>query len=132
MHTEYQCKPENIGVVKELIRDMKRKKIWITTASEIEKWYARKNYVELRVERRSDRRTVVTISNPGIEIINEMIVDINLNDKATNVSLSTELIGTKAAKYEYNSETNIIYLFLDELKPGESRTYYIDYDRSNV
>ncbi len=132
MHTEYQCKPENIAVVKELIRDMKRKKIWITTFAEIEKWYARKNYVELRIEKRSDRRTIITVSNPGVETINEMIVDINLNTKATNISLSSELIGTKAAKYEYSNETNVIYLFLDDLKPGESRTYFIDYDKTNV
>ncbi|MBZ0199442.1 MAG: polysaccharide deacetylase family protein [Ignavibacteriaceae bacterium] len=132
MHTEYQCKPENVGVVKELIRDMKRKKIWVTTFAEVEKWYARKNYVELRVEQRSDRRIVVTVSNPGVENINGMIVDINLNVSAKNLALSTELIGTKPAKYEYNNETNIIYLFLDDLKPGESRTYFIDYDRPST
>ena len=31
MHTEYQCKPENIGVVRKLIKELKRKNFWITT-----------------------------------------------------------------------------------------------------
>jgi len=42
MHTEYQAKPENIGVVRKIIKELKRKNFWITTASQISKWFERK------------------------------------------------------------------------------------------
>ncbi|HQJ47487.1 MAG TPA: polysaccharide deacetylase family protein, partial [Ignavibacteriaceae bacterium] len=39
VHTDYQCKSENIGVLRDIIKELKRKRFWITTASEIQKWY---------------------------------------------------------------------------------------------
>ena len=33
------------------------------------------------------------------------------------------------AKYNHKDGTQFINLYIDELKKGESRTYYIDYDK---
>lgn len=130
LHTDYQLKPENARVVKDLIKDMKKKNIWITTASEIEKWYAKRNYVEIRVDRRGERRVAVTVSNPGIETVDGIIIDVDLNDDASNLKLNTEIIGTKPAKFRYDRSKKTAYLYIDDLKKGESRTYYIDYDKN--
>ncbi len=130
MHTDYQLKPENVHVVKDLIKDMKKKNIWITTASEIEKWYAKRNYVEIRVDRRGERRVAVTVSNPGVETVDGIIIDVDLNDDAGNLKLNTEIIGTKPARFKYEKAKKTAYLYIDDLKPGESRTYYIDYDKN--
>ncbi len=131
MHTEYQSKPENIGVVKKLIKELKRKNFWITTASEVSKWFERKDKVEVRVEPRGENRTVVTVSNPGNKTINNLVVKVDLNQSARRVSLSTEIIGTKIAKYEYDRANNLVYLYINDLEKGESRTYYLDYIRPN-
>src|SRR5690554_4672508 len=130
MHTDYQLKPENVHVVKDLIKDMKKKNIWITTASEIEKWYAKRNYVEIRVDRRGERRVAVTVSNPGVETVDGIIIDVDLNDDAGTLKLKTEIIGTKPARFKYEKAKKTAYLYIDDLKPGESRTYYIDYDKN--
>ena len=132
LHTEYQCRPENVGVVKKLIKELKRKNFWITTASEISRWFERKDKVEIRVEPRGENRTVVTVSNPGDKTVNSLVVKVNLNQPARRVSLSTEIIGTKIAKYEYDRTNHIVYLYINDLENGESRTYYLDYTKPNA
>ena len=132
IHTDYQAKPEYIGVVKDVIDNLKQKKFWITTCEEIQKWYAKRSYVEIRVDKRGDRRVAVTISNPGKESINDLVVEVDMVVDAKNISLSTELIGSKEAKYNYNPADRILYVYINGLTENESRTYYVDYDIPNV
>lgn len=128
VHTDYQCKTENIGVVKDIIKDLKRKKFWVTTASEIQNWYEKRDYIEIRSDRRGKTRVAVKVSNPGVESINNLVIDIDLNDFANNVTIGSELIGTRTASVKHTNGSQMVYLFIDDLNPGESRQYYIDYD----
>jgi peptidoglycan/xylan/chitin deacetylase (PgdA/CDA1 family) len=132
IHTEYQCKPQNVSVVNDVIKDLKKKNFWITTASEIQKWYSKKDYVELRVTRRGDTRIALNISNPGEQDINDLVVDVLLNDEAENISISTEIIGTQLPIVEHDKQSKHLRLIINNLKGKESRIYYIDYDRVNV
>ena len=132
MHPEYQCKPENINVVKLIIQELKKKNFWITTASEIQNWFSKKNNVEVSIDKRGESRVVVTVSNPGHEIVSQSVVQIDLNENADNVSLSTAIIYTRPANFEHQNGSKTIKLYITDLKPGESRTYYLDYDKTNV
>ncbi len=132
MHTEYQCKPENVGVVRDVIQDLKSKNFWITTLEEIHNWYVKRDQVELRTNRRGDRRIELKISNPGSYVINQLVLEIDLNDYADRIELNTEIIGTKAAKYSHSKGSKVLQIYIDDLKAKESRTYYIDYDRIKV
>ena len=132
MHPEYQCKPENINVVSQIIQELKKKNFWITTASEIQNWFSKRNYVEVSIDKRGESRVVVTVSNPGHEIVNQSVVQIDLNENADNVSLSTEIIRTEPAMFEHQKGSKTIKLYINDLKPGESRTYYLDYDKTSV
>ncbi len=132
MHPEYQCKPENIIVVKQIIDDLKKKNFWITTASEIHNWFSKKNYIEVSIDKRGESRVVVTVSNPGHEIVNQSVIQIDLNENADDVSLSTEIISTIPASFEHPKGSKTIKLFISNLKSGESRTYYVDYDKTSV
>ena len=71
MHTEFQCKPENIPVIHKVIKELKEKKFWITTAKEIQKWYEKKEYIETRTKKSGKTRVTVTVTNPGKEVIDE-------------------------------------------------------------
>lgn len=130
LHPEFQCKSENVQVVRNIIKDLKLKKFWITTADEIQKWYMRKNYIELRIERRGISRIVVVVTNPGKEIYNDLNVAVDMNDNAQSIKITGELIGTEAPSYKYDRSNNSLYLYIKNLKPGESRTYNIDYTRN--
>ena len=132
MHPEYQCKPENITVVKQVIDDLKKKNFWITTASEIGKWISKRDFVEVSVAKRGESRVVITVSNPGKEMVNQSVIQIDLKENADAISLSTEIISTVPASYEHAKGSKTIKLFINDLKSGESRTYYVDYDKTNV
>ncbi len=131
-HTGYQCTKNNIGVVKNVINDLKKKHYWITTASSIERWWAKRNYVETRVTQRGDTRIVLTVSNPGKTEVNNLVIQIYMNVPASDITMSTEIIGTKKAEYEYDKDTRIIYVYINNLESEESRTYYIDYYKPSV
>ncbi|MHB8579580.1 MAG: polysaccharide deacetylase family protein, partial [Ignavibacteriaceae bacterium] len=132
MHPDYQMKSQNIGVVKKVIDDLKKKKFWIATGSQIEHWWARRNYVEVKATKRGDNRVAITISNPGKETMNGLVIQLDLNVAASNLALSSEIIGTKTARYQYDPKNHIVYVYINDLAPGESRTYYIDYKRPNA
>jgi peptidoglycan/xylan/chitin deacetylase (PgdA/CDA1 family) len=129
MHTEFQFRAENIQVFQIVIKELKQKKFWITTASEIQKWYEKKEYIETRTKKSGKTRVTVTVTNPGKEIIDDLVLDIDLNDNAEKISIDTEIIGTKQAKFKHVVESRFLNLQIDDLEPGESRTYYIDYDK---
>lgn len=128
LHTEYQCRSDYVNVIKDVIRDLKKKKFWITTAIEIQKWYEKRDYVEIKADRRGKTRVALKVSNPGVEAINNLVIDLDLNDYANNITIGSEIIGTKTASVKHSAGSQMVYLFVDDLKPGESRQYYIDYD----
>jgi peptidoglycan/xylan/chitin deacetylase (PgdA/CDA1 family) len=132
MHPEYQCRPENIIVVKQVIEDLKKKNFWISTASDIQKWFSKRNFIEVSIDKRGETRVVVTVSNPGPEIVNQSVVQIDLNENADGVYLSTEIISTIPARFKHQNGTKTVKLFINDLKSGESRTYYVDYDKTGV
>ena len=131
MHTEYQCAPQNIGVVNNVIKDLKKKKFWIATGKEIQSWYAKKELVEIWTGKRGPNRIVLTLSNPGKGTINNLVIQLNLNRTADKVTLSTEIIGTKKAQYDYDNKNNVVYIYINNLQNGESRTYYLDCVKPN-
>lgn len=132
LHSEYQCKREYAGVVRDLIKELKSKNYWIATASQIHDWWMRKHALQLKVEARGVSRVVVTVSNPGDKILRLIGVDVDLNSDARNISMSSEIIGTKMPKYTYNPGNKVISLKVRDLEPHESRIYYIDYDKPKI
>ncbi len=131
MHTEYQCAPANINVVKEVIDDLKRKNFWITTGNEIENWYAMKSSVEIRADRRGSNRIALTISNPGSSTANNLVIQVELDAPANRITMDTEIIGTKKAKFDFDKKNKIVYVYVNDLEPNESRTYYLDFSQPN-
>jgi peptidoglycan/xylan/chitin deacetylase (PgdA/CDA1 family)/uncharacterized protein YktA (UPF0223 family) len=129
LHTEYQCRSDYANVLKDIIKDLKKKKFWIATATEIQKWYEKRDYIEIKSDRRGKTRVALKVSNPGIESINNLVIDLDLNDFAQNITIGSEIIGTKTASVKHSSGSQMVYLYIDDLKPGESRQYYIDYDQ---
>lgn len=131
LHTEYQCRSDYANVLKDVIKDLKKKKFWIATANEIQKWYEKRDYIEIKADRRGKTRVALKVSNPGIESINNLVIDLDLNDFAQNISIGSEIIGTKTASVKHTAGSQMVYLYIDDLKPGESRQYYIDYDKAS-
>ena len=101
LHTEYQCRSDYANVLKDVIKDLKKKKFWIATANEIQKWYEKRDYIEIKADRRGKTRVALKVSNPGIEAINNLVIDLDLNDFAQNITIGSEIIGTKTASVKH-------------------------------
>lgn len=132
LHSDYQCRQDYINVVSDVIKELKNKKFWIASASEIQSWFEKKDYIEIKAERRGRTRVSIKVSNPGNDQINNLVIDVDLNDNAKNLTLDSEIIGTKPAVIKHTDGSQMLYLYVDQLKAGESRIYYIDYDRENI
>lgn len=131
MHTEYQCDTSNIKVVGKVINELKKKNFWIATGDDIQKWYAEKSNVQIRTDQRGPKRIALTISNPGTFTVNNLVIQLEINAPASNIVLSTEIIGTKKATFDYDKISKVVYVYINDMKPNESRTYYLDYNRPN-
>jgi hypothetical protein len=129
-HSEYQLRPQYIGVIKSVIDDLQKKNFWITNASEISSWFHIKSQIEVGVKRMGSRRVRLTISNSGESTAKKIEVDADLSEKAYNILITAEIIGTKLPKFKKLNGGSLIRLTIDELNPHESRIYYIDYDTS--
>ena len=132
VHTEFQCQPQNLTVLKDLIKYIKSKDMWIASGNDIYNWWIKKNKVEMRVEPRGESRVTVSISNPGNELLKEIMLEIDLQMSVTNIAISSEIIGTLQPEYSFNPATHMLYLKIKEFQPGETRIYYIDYDKPKV
>jgi hypothetical protein len=132
MHTGYQCRQENIGVVKDVISELKEKKFWITSAEKIQDWYRAKEFLEIRSEKRGNSRVAVTLTNPGENVASNFVIFVDLNENADHITIETEVIGGKSAAYSHQKGSEIVHLYIEDLNPGESRTFYIDFDIINL
>ena len=101
----------------------------IATGDEIENWCARKNSVEIRTDKRGPSRIVLTISNPGKLTVNNLVIQVEINAAAKRITLDTEIIGTKRARFDYDKKNKIVYVYINDMQPNESRTYYLDYSQ---
>jgi len=132
IHTDFQCQSQNLGVLRDLIQYIKSKDIWIASGNEIYNWWVKRNKVEMRIESRGESRVIVSVSNPGTEMLKEIMLEIDLQMSVKNIEISSEIIGTAQPEYNFNPATHMLYVKINDFKPGETRIYYIDYDKPNV
>lgn len=120
--------------MKDLIRYLKYKNVWITTASEYQEWLYKKLNLEINADRRGERRVYLQISNTGKNMAKQVAVDVDLNEISgiTNVYLNLEFVSDERVKVLNIGSNRIISLLFEDLKPGESRNCYIDYSPLNI
>ena len=90
-----------------------------------------KSGVELKYETRGKRRISVEVSNHKETREDEFTVEVNFNKAVKNIEISAELINTPIPKFDFNEETQILYLYVKNLKKDESRTFLIDFENVN-
>lgn len=132
LHTEYQLQPENVETIKDVIGYLKEKNVLLLSLPELFNWWANKNKVEVRIDARGTNRLVVAMSNTGTAIMKELIVPVDFQLDITKFTVSTEIIGTPLPKYDYNKSNRQLLMRVTDLKPNESRIYYVDYETPKI
>jgi len=128
VHSDYQMRSEYISVLDDIYKYVNKKNVWVTTIPELISWWKKKSGLEVRYETRSSRRITVEVSNPKETDMQDFIVQVNLNKAVSNIQISSDIINTKIPEYKFDTTTNILYLFVDELGSGETRIYLVDFE----
>ncbi|MFA3781693.1 hypothetical protein ABRY23_01360 [Melioribacteraceae bacterium 4301-Me] len=132
LHTKYQLQPQFSGVVNDLLRYIRSKNIWVTSLDELLSWWEERKNIETRYETRSSRRIAVEITNPSDMAAENLVMEVHLNKKVTNVHVSAELINTKIPKYDLSDDQQTIYFYVDKMEPHETRTLLVDFDNVSI
>lgn len=127
LHTNLQLRPEYVSVVKDIIKYLKEKDVWITSMPVLYNWWTNKNRVELRVEARGNSRMVIAISNVGNTTLKEVLIPVDFTLMPKTYKISTEIINTPLPETSVDRDTKKLTLKIKDLKESESRIYYIDY-----
>lgn len=131
LHTDFQLRPEYSQVIKDIIRYAKKNDVWLTSLTSLKNWWLRRDGVEIRYETRSKRRVVIEVNNPTDRISKDIVVQVNLNKPVKDIEISAEIITTKIPEFEFDHETNILNLFIEELEANETRAYLVDFKNVN-
>jgi hypothetical protein len=131
---------ENLSGIKqiiklqEIIRYLKSKNFYITTASEFHEWLNKRMNLEVKAEKRGETRVYFQISNTGKSMVRQVAVDVDLNEISgiTNLYLNPEFVTQKKATVLNINSKGLVSLLLEDINPGETRSYYIDYSKLNI
>lgn len=128
VHSSLQMNYKNVGVIKDVLDYLRSKNVWLTSMSEMKKWWLSRGDIEFRYETRSKRRVSVEVTNPYTGFTDDFVVQLNMNKKIKNIKLTSDIINTKIPDYKFDEKTNVIFLFIDNLEPSESRSFFIDFE----
>lgn len=128
VHTEYQLQPQYVDVINDIVKYAKQNNLWLTSVDEILSWWKRRGNIEVRYEWRSKRRISVEVTNPSDVIVEEFVAEVNINKPVRNVNVSSEIINTDIPVYEFDKESNALYMYIKNLKPNETRIFLIDFE----
>lgn len=132
LHTNLQLQPQFAAVVNDIIKDLRKKEIWVTSIPELMQWWRKKGGLEIRYDTRSKRRITVEVSNPRDTNTEDFVVQVHLNKKVRNIEISSDIINTKIPDFQFDEATNTLFLYIDELDSGETRIYLVDFENVNV
>jgi hypothetical protein len=128
VHSEYQLQPQFASVIKDILTYAKNKKMWITSLKDLQSWWQHKLNVEVRYETRSARRISVELNNPRDNQAEGLTFQVNFNKRVKNIQISSDIINTKIPKYRLSNDGQVLYFYLDSMKPHESRSLLVDFD----
>lgn len=128
VHTDYQLRAEYVNVMNSIVKYLRDNNYWITSFDELSVWWLRRGGIEMRYETRSKRRIAVEVSNPTKRENVDFTVELNLNKQIKNVEISSDIINTKIPEYTFDSNTSTLYLYVEDLDVGETRSYLIDFE----
>jgi hypothetical protein len=80
------------------------------------------------------RRISLHISNKGENSIYDVAVDLDLNvtSPVNSIYINPLIVRPRKVKVVEINSMGILSLVFEELKPGESRSYYIDFNAENI
>ncbi|VAX15935.1 hypothetical protein MNBD_IGNAVI01-262 [hydrothermal vent metagenome] len=130
-HNNLQFRDEYVTVIKDLVDYIRAKNIWFTTITNLVDWWKKQSGIELRYDTRSKRRIAVEVSNHEEYTTDKFIVQIFINKNVKDIEVTADMIHTPIPQFEFDSTKNVLYLYVDNLKADETRTFLVDFDNQD-
>ena len=70
-------------------------------------------------------------SNPKNSDAENFVVQIHLNKPVKNIEISSDIINTKIPDFQFDEKNYMLYLFIEDLGQGQSRSLLVDFDNYN-
>lgn len=126
--------PDNLPVLRSLIRGAKARNFWIAEADSVIDWWRLKRAINVSVDERSPSRLYVNISNDNGVDAEEVTISIVLGRPVAEVSIQSELFNVlrpqskeiSTPPHRLVDNGNVLELVIKRLKPQQYRIYHID------
>lgn len=112
-HSQLLARPEYVGVVAELARDLAAdKSVWLATAGDVADWWRRRSLVLVQVVRTTDAYVDLRVRNRGAEVLENVVVLVSLPPgsrvkSAPNVSSEDGIARLTLPRVAGNSRTSV-------------------------
>jgi hypothetical protein len=128
IHSNLQCRAEYVPVLTDLVQYLRSKNFWVTTTADLTRWWLSKSALEVDAKARSARRITLVVSNPSLSAIQNAVVQVHVNKSISNVTITSDIMGTRIPPYRLNEKTQVVEITFPLLDGRESLSLDIDYD----
>ncbi|MEZ4700618.1 MAG: hypothetical protein R2834_09845 [Rhodothermales bacterium] len=107
-------------------RALRQDKFWMGTADEIGSWWRQRQAIQVSLNKNSDARVVLQISNQNSETARQLSLLIDLGRPVVSIQIRPELIGGPVPQHELIEGNTMILMKVSALRPLQTRLYHID------
>jgi hypothetical protein len=131
LHSDLQCRPEYAGILRDIVRYLRSKNVFVAPAEELARWWTARNALEVSCKVRSKRRIALVISNPSDAPVANAVVQVNINKSVSGVTITSDIIGTKIPPFKFLPGSQQVDITVPSLAGGASLALYLDYEIGN-
>ncbi len=105
---------------------LQSERFWVATSDELAAWWRQRQAIQVSLNRSSDARVVLQISNQNSETVRQLGILIDLGQPAVSIQIRPELIGGPVPQHELIEGNTMVIIKISALRPLQTRLYHID------
>ena len=119
-------RPAYRPVIRDIATALVDERFWITTVSEMTRWWRLRRGVRVEMDQSGSSRLVLRISNQNSDPVGDIAVMIDLAKNVESIRIRSELIGNPIPAYELTHDNSRLKIHITALKPLQTRLFHID------
>ncbi len=123
-HSQLQCLKDNVEALRICIDKFKEYNSWITTANKVNDWWRAKNNLAASISKVFNDSLEVKFKNTGSIKVTDVALALFMGGSKLSNNLNL-LEQNKILSYAFDEEKNQLEIYIDELKPFETKTIII-------
>ncbi len=125
LHPQLLAAPKYSDFLDDWLGFLSNKPVWRASPMELTDWWRLYEGLQINAEQEG-RRVVLQVSNDGGKTIERIRLYLFSPTAAERISITAERIRTPIPTYIFDRENDRIEITLEDMDPGENRTYFIE------